>query len=80
MEELVVNASVCILTAYTSNYADMAALSVPHMREYAKREGYEFRAIQRDDCERNGGWVKIEPITEALAAGFNFVLWLDADT
>jgi hypothetical protein len=50
------------------------------MKEYAGRHGYEFRVIQRDDCDRKRGWIKIEPIRAALAAGFDFVLWMDIDT
>lgn len=73
------NSTVCVLTAYTSTMADMAALSVPHMREYASRHKYDFLAIERDDCSRRGTWVKIETIRETLAAGFNFILWLDVD-
>lgn len=72
------NPTVCILTAYTPDFSDIAAIAVPHMREYAARQGYECRVVERA-CARKGGWVKIEPIGEALSAGFDFVLWLDAD-
>jgi lipopolysaccharide biosynthesis glycosyltransferase len=58
----------------------MANLSVPHVKEYAGRHGYEFRVFQRDNCARPQGWTKIEPILDVLADGFDFVLWLDADT
>jgi hypothetical protein len=75
----VMNSSVCLLTSYTSNYSAFAALTIPHMEEYAERHGYEFRAVQNDDCDRKGGWIKIEPIREALAAGFDFVFWVDID-
>jgi hypothetical protein len=74
------SSAVCLLTSYTSTYAAFAALSVPHMKEYAGRHGYEIRVIQRDDCERKGSWIKIEPIRAALAAGFDFVFWIDVDT
>lgn len=49
------------------------------MKEYADRHGYDFRVIHRDDCGRRGGWIKIEPIRTALAAGYDFVFWMDID-
>ena len=73
------NSAVCLLTSYTSNYSAFAALSIPHMKEYANRHGYEFRAVQNDDCVRRDGWRKIEPIRTALAAVFDFVFWVDID-
>ena len=72
--------SLCLLTAYSSNLADLAVISVPHMEQYASRHGYQSRVIRRDDCERQGGWFKIEPISDALEAGYDFVFWLDIDT
>ena len=75
----VMNSTVCLLTSYTSTYSAFAALSIPHMKDYAGRHGYEFRAVQNDDCDRKGGWIKIEPIREALAAAFDFILWMDID-
>ena len=71
---------VCVVTAFDSKYGALANLSIPHMKEYAGRHGYEFRMFRRDDCARPHGWMKIEPILEALADGFDFVLWLDVDT
>jgi hypothetical protein len=70
--------TVCALTAYTPDFSDTAAIAVPHIRDYAARQGYECRVLERT-CERKAGWVKIEPIRVALSDGFDFVLWLDAD-
>jgi hypothetical protein len=72
--------SVCILTAYDDRFADLGAISVPSMRRFADAHGYALRAVERNGCSRRGGWLKIEPIIEALSGGFDFVLWLDADT
>jgi hypothetical protein len=74
------NSTVCLLTAYSTSYSALASLSIPHIKEYADGQGYEFRAIHRDDCERKGGWIKIEPIRATLKAGFDFVFWMDVDT
>lgn len=49
------------------------------MGRFADAHDYEFRAIQRDDCERKGGWIKIEPIMATLVAQFDYLLWMDID-
>jgi hypothetical protein len=66
------SSAVCLLTSYTSTYAAFAALSVPHMKEYAGRHRYEIRVIQREDCERKGSWIKIEPIRAGARSRFRF--------
>lgn len=73
-------ATICILTAYDPNFGELAGVTLPHMRSYAERHGYEFAAVQRADCERPGGWIKIKPICAALERGLDYILWLDADT
>jgi hypothetical protein len=75
-----VSPSVCILTACNSLYRNVALISVPRMRQLADAHGYELRVVERDDCARRGGWIKIQPIVDALGGAFDFVLWLDADT
>jgi hypothetical protein len=50
------------------------------MRRFADAHGYALRVVQRNDCVRRGGWLKIEPIIATLSGAFDFVLWLDADT
>ena len=71
--------SICLLTAYASNYSAFAALSIPHMKAYAACHEYDFRAIQTDDCDRAGGWIKIDSIRSALSADYEFVFWMDVD-
>jgi hypothetical protein len=68
-----------LLTAYNNAFAPIAVLTLPRMKALADANGYEFRAVTREDCERPAGWIKIEPILDALAADFDFVFWLDAD-
>jgi hypothetical protein len=75
-----VTASVCVITAYDSRFRDVASISVPSMRRFADAHGYSFRAVERDDCIRRGGWIKIEPILALLGQDYEYVLWLDADT
>jgi hypothetical protein len=71
---------VCVLTAYDDRFAGIGAISVPSMRRLADAHGYALRVVERNDCTRRGGWLKIEPIVAALSGAFDFVLWLDADT
>jgi hypothetical protein len=73
--------SVCLLTAYTTDLEDVAAISVPHMRRYAERFGYEFRQSRYDDRQsRKPGWLKIDAISNALSEPYDFVFWVDIDT
>jgi nucleotide-diphospho-sugar transferase len=71
--------TVCLVTAYDQAYAACAALTVPRMRAFSTLHGYELRALRREACARPGGWIKIEPILEALEDDFDFVFWMDAD-
>jgi nucleotide-diphospho-sugar transferase len=71
--------SVCVLTAHDSRYKSIASISVPSIRALADAHAYTLRTIERDDCTRRGGWIKIESIRQVLEEGFDFVLWLDAD-
>jgi len=72
--------SLCVLTAFNSRFKDVAAISLKGMRRFADAHDYDLRVVERDDCTRRGGWIKIEPIIKVLAESFNYVLWLDADT
>jgi hypothetical protein len=71
--------TVCLLTAYNSRYKDVAAITLGRMQALADAHDYSFRAIRRDDCDRQGGWIKIEPIVAALETDFDFILWVDID-
>lgn len=71
--------SVCVLTAYDDRFTSISAISVPSMRRLADAHGYALRVVERNDCTRRGGWLKVEPIIEALSGAFDFVLWLDTD-
>jgi hypothetical protein len=73
-------ASVCVLVVYDALYKELASVSIPSIRRLADAHGYTLRMIERNDCARPGGWIKIEPIIATLAEAFDFVLWIDADT
>ena len=49
------------------------------MHRFADAHDYAIRVVERD-CGRRGGWIKIEPLLALLEDGFDYVLWLDADT
>jgi hypothetical protein len=75
-----VKPSVCLLTAYNSTLQPLAAFTVPRMQAFAQAQGYEVRAIHRDDWARPRGWIKIEAIRAALdSSNFDFVFWIDVD-
>lgn len=70
----------CVVTAYrSSDYAELAALSLPRMQAFAERYGHDLRVhrLERSDLDR--AWMKIPPILEALDGNFEFVVWFDID-
>jgi hypothetical protein len=50
------------------------------MHRFAERNGYSIRVVESDACHRRGGWIKIQPILQVMAEGFDYILWLDVDT
>jgi hypothetical protein len=68
-----------LLTAYNSLHESIASIAIPSMRRLAGANNYSFEAVRRDDCLRNVGWIKIDPIRDALAGNTDYELWLDID-
>lgn len=67
-----------VLTGWSgTNYAKMAAHSMPVMERYALRHGHQFGAANLVG-ERPASWMKIEAIHSALRR-FDAVLWVDVD-
>ena len=75
-----------------SNYANMLKLTMVRHLEYAMRHRMDYQAIMCNVVKNHpfqpylgdpevpwGGWAKIVLIREALAAGYPYVVWIDAD-
>ena len=62
-------------------YSEMLELTHHHHAQYAKKHGFDFWSIRGDvQKELHPAWNKIRLIQMGLAAGFEFIVWLDADT
>lgn len=74
-----------------SEYANMLRLSFPRHMDYALRHKFDYRCIMADVIKDHptgpymgriaplGGWAKIHLIRDALATGYEYVCWIDAD-
>jgi len=79
------NKAVILQQIYTDGiYADAIALTLSRNLKYAKMHAmdyqFHFGNIVSDWEPGMGGWAKIALIQFALAQGYTFVIWLDADT
>ena len=56
----------------------MQALTLPAMRQYAERHGYDLRVVDLPDNGRPASWEKLPMLIDALRT-YDQALWLDAD-
>lgn len=74
-----------IQMAYSgSGYAELIALAYPRHVGYALRHGFDYlvyvgSTLQREEPPR-GAWEKVFLVQQALERGYDFVVYLDADT
>lgn len=69
-----------ILTGYNAAFLPIANLTVPRLRDYAARHGFEFdAATDMDAAPFNTIWAKVPLILKALDEGVEFVIWIDSD-
>lgn len=60
-------------------HAELLSIGLPTLREFADRHGYRLFALtENPERERPAPWGKI-PLIQALLAGHDAVLWIDAD-
>lgn len=65
----------------TGDCAEMLRISGPAHAAYCARHGFDFRSIMtRQVPQRRPEWEKVHAIGAALQAGYELVIWLDADT
>lgn len=68
-----------ILTGWRgTDFAKIAAHTLPRMEEYAHRHGAKFACVNLDDAEVPPSWMKVPNIAAALS-DYERVLWLDTD-
>jgi len=88
-----INDAIIIQQVYSrSDYANMLRLSSPRHLDYALRHKMDYQCLMSDVLRDhphapwkngfpspNGAWTKIVLIRDALAIGYEYVIWIDAD-
>jgi mannan polymerase II complex MNN10 subunit len=69
-----------VLTLADKNFSEVAAISTPNKRDYARKHGYDF--IQETtllDPSRPASWNKILAVEKHLS-NYDWIFWTDADS
>ena len=64
---------------YGSNYAEIAAITVPVMKRYCDKQGYEFRELLLEGGGNDYAFKKHEFFTELFKEDINVIWYLDVD-
>jgi len=67
-----------LLTGYSDTFSPLGDVTSERMREYAKKNGYEFHCFRTNGSGIEATWDKVASTIYFLAA-FDRVLWIDAD-
>lgn len=68
-----------LISGFNDHQAPLAELTVPLMRDYAKRHKLGFRCAHFDAIGKEAYWQKIMLTLQAFDEGFDRVFWLDVD-
>lgn len=68
-----------LITGFNDHQAPLAELTVPLMRDYAKRHKLSFRCAHFNAIGKEAYWQKILLTLQAFDEGFDRVFWLDVD-
>ena len=71
---------IALVTMFDEAFRDIADRTVPTMRHYADAFNLQFFALSPGAQGRPPSWGKISRICEVLQAGFDYCLYVDADT
>lgn len=71
---------VLLLTGYDDNLKEIGDITSRVMADYATKHGIDFLRVRQYDCNLHPSWQKSEHVTRQLKAGYDRVIWLDADT
>lgn len=69
----------CLLTAYDSNFSEVAAKTIPAMQKYAEQFGFDFAEHIDTPLDFSPSWAKIVLAKQKFSEGHEGVFWLDAD-
>lgn len=67
-----------VATMYSDCYKEIAAITLPVMKDYCERHGYQFHEIKCPDWKY--GYVKHEYLQDLLMTDIESVLYCDIDT
>ncbi len=68
-----------VITFYDAGFARFGDLAWAGICAYAERQGLDSARFSQRKTDRPAPWEKIICIQESLDAGYDFVLWIDAD-
>lgn len=68
-----------LLTGYDDKFAPIGELTTPLMQSYAERHGMDFKCQREYPDHYPAYWQKLVDVVAAFDAGYEHVLWLDAD-
>ena len=73
---------IAIVMSYElGNYAELGRLAEENKREYAEMHGYHFIVNNEvADISRKPSWTKVVTVADALAQGYDWVMWFDTDS
>jgi hypothetical protein len=67
-----------LVTLASGDFDELLGVTLPSMRRYADRHGYQVRVNRAARADRPPPWTKVRLLQHALA-NFDLVLWVDAD-
>lgn len=70
----------CVTTFYNPQYSLMGEICSLRLQQYAEKHGFDFRLFRHSWSDRPAAWNKIRVIEELFSDGYDYVLWVDADT
>ena len=71
---------VLLLTGYDDGLREIGDITSRVTADYATKHGIDFLRVRQYDCNLHPSWQKSEHVARQLKAGYDRVIWLDADT
>jgi hypothetical protein len=69
-----------IISAFTDNIREVSDMSYNSYLNFCKKNEIEFYRVELNNLERPAPWYKIQLILQEFSNGYEYVMWVDADT
>lgn len=69
-----------IISAYTKDIKELSDISFDSYYNYCKNNNIELERFEITETERPPSWYKIKLILKQFDLGYEYVMWVDADT